>query len=483
MKKFLLLYIMFLCGPLYSRPIQLHPENPHYLLYKDKPAILITSGEHYGSVINLDFDYVKYLQTLAQDGLNYTRIFTGAYLERVGSFGIEKNTLAPKANRALVPWARSATPGYINGGNKFDLTQWDTAYFQRLKDFISQAEKYDIIVEVTLFSSIYTNDYWVYSPLYHGNNINATDSVAHQQAQTPANGNLMSFQEAMVRKLVEELNGFDNVFYEIQNEPWSDQTVQALILNPYDLDTGVNWNKRTHLATPASLQWQERIAAVITETEAGLENKHLIAQNFCNYKYPVDNVTPAVSIINFHYAWPEAVYWNYGYDRVISFDESGFSGNSDDVYRRQAWNFILAGGGIFNNLDYSFYPGCEYGSGVNNAPGGGNAVFRAQLKILREFIADFNFIAMKPDFEVIVLSPGVVSRALSEPGRQYAIYLDGGAHCNVTLNLPSGSFQAEWLDTKTGRVTGVEQLEHKGGRITLKSPEYEQDIALRILAR
>ena len=46
-----------------QKPITLHPQNPHYFLYKDKPTVLITSGEHYGAVLNLDFDYVKYLNT------------------------------------------------------------------------------------------------------------------------------------------------------------------------------------------------------------------------------------------------------------------------------------------------------------------------------------------------------------------------------------------------------------------------------------
>lgn len=40
-----------------NNPISLHPENPHYFLFRDKPTILITSAEHYGAVINLDFDY------------------------------------------------------------------------------------------------------------------------------------------------------------------------------------------------------------------------------------------------------------------------------------------------------------------------------------------------------------------------------------------------------------------------------------------
>ena len=51
-------------------PIALHPENPHYFLFRGQPTVLITSAEHYGVVLNLDFDYRKYLDTLARDGLN-----------------------------------------------------------------------------------------------------------------------------------------------------------------------------------------------------------------------------------------------------------------------------------------------------------------------------------------------------------------------------------------------------------------------------
>ena len=29
-------------------PIRLHPENPHYFLFRGRPTVLITSGEHYG---------------------------------------------------------------------------------------------------------------------------------------------------------------------------------------------------------------------------------------------------------------------------------------------------------------------------------------------------------------------------------------------------------------------------------------------------
>src|SRR6266700_2657178 len=116
--------------------LRLHPRNPHYFLFRGKPAVLVTSGEHYGAVLNLDFDFVKYLDTLHADKLNLTRTFSGAYCEPSGSFNIKSNTLAPARGRFIAPWARSDTPGYPNGGNKFDLTKWNEEYFTRLKQFI-----------------------------------------------------------------------------------------------------------------------------------------------------------------------------------------------------------------------------------------------------------------------------------------------------------------------------------------------------------
>src|SRR5438477_522323 len=92
-----------------ATPLALHPSNPHYFLFRGKPTVLITSGEHYGAVLNPDFDYTRYLETLKADGLNLTRTFTGAYVEPAGTFHIASNTLAPAFGRFICPWARSET--------------------------------------------------------------------------------------------------------------------------------------------------------------------------------------------------------------------------------------------------------------------------------------------------------------------------------------------------------------------------------------
>src|SRR5712692_11481361 len=82
-----------------DKRLRLHPQNPHYFLFRGKPTVLVTSGEHYGAVLNLDFDFVKYLDTLQADKLNLTRTFSGAYYEPAGAFNIRSNTLAPARDR------------------------------------------------------------------------------------------------------------------------------------------------------------------------------------------------------------------------------------------------------------------------------------------------------------------------------------------------------------------------------------------------
>ena len=94
-----------------DKPLSLHPDNPHYFLFRGKPTVLLTSGEHYGAVLNLGFDYIPYLDELKARKFNLTRTFSGTYREDPTAFGIVENTLAPQPKRFLSPWARGSTPG------------------------------------------------------------------------------------------------------------------------------------------------------------------------------------------------------------------------------------------------------------------------------------------------------------------------------------------------------------------------------------
>src|ERR1035437_1757690 len=99
MKTFMaILSICFFLGnskSIVAQPISICHDNPHYYYYKNKPIVLITSAEHYGGVINKDFDYIPYFDMLKSYQLNYTRIYPGYLIEQPGMY-MKGNTLAPK---------------------------------------------------------------------------------------------------------------------------------------------------------------------------------------------------------------------------------------------------------------------------------------------------------------------------------------------------------------------------------------------------
>lgn len=111
-----------------QRALALHPENPHYFLFRGDPTVLIASGEHYGALLNGDFDFIPYFDELKDKRLNLTRTFSGVYREVPGSFNIKDNTLAPRPDQYVAPWARTGG----GAAAKYDLTKWNDAYFARL---------------------------------------------------------------------------------------------------------------------------------------------------------------------------------------------------------------------------------------------------------------------------------------------------------------------------------------------------------------
>ena len=467
-----------------AEPIRLDPANPHYFLFRGKAVTIITSGEHYGAVMNADFDYHRYLTTLAAEGMNYTRLFGGSYREvPAKSFGIKRNTLAPEPGRFVAPWARSETPGYEGGGNKFDLDSWNPEFIARFRDFLSEAAKRGIVVEVTLFSSHYQEMQWKVSALNPANNVNATDAIDWKKLHTVENGNILARQESYTRKLVREANAFDNVIFEIQNEPWSDRTVVADVVNPYlQLPARDTYPNSVDVADELSIAWQARVAEWIASEERALPNHHLTAQNYCSFRFPVRQLVPGVSIVNFHYAYPEAVLLNYGLGKAISYDETGFLGRGDALYRRQAWNFMLSGGGVFDSLDYSFSPGHEDGGDTEpNGPGGGSQALRRQLRILSDFLQKLPLEDLAPDTRTVKRAAGVYARVLSSPRRAYGMYLDGGGPTELTLELRAGEYSGEWIDVETGNAVRRESFRHTGGERILRTPEFRDGIALRLV--
>jgi hypothetical protein len=107
---------------------------------------------------------------------------------------------------------------------------------------------------------------------------------------------------------------------------------------------------------------------------------------------------------------------------------------------------------------------------------------------------------MRPDRGVLAggLPQQSFWRAISEAGKQYAIYIHHSSYAegrrryevsetplelDLALDLPGGAYRVEWIRPADLAVLSTQTFEHGGGRVELAtSPEHQADIAIRILA-
>ena len=183
---------------------------------------------------------------------------------------------------------------------------------------------------------------------------------------------------------------------------------------------------------------------------------------------------------------------NYALNRVIGDDETGFKGNADRPYRIEGWDFIMAGGGLYNNLDYSFNAGHETGTFKmpSKTPGGGNPGFRQSMKALHEFITSFDFIHMSPVNDIQTQPENLSTRALVQPGQAYAIYVHTQAkeetsfkpnEVTLTFKLPAGQYTAQWINTRNGHVEKTETVTPSSNQtVTLTAPAFTDDVAVSL---
>ena len=462
--------------------IGISEKNPHYFQYRGKEILLLTSAEHYGAVISKKFDYVKYFGMLAEYGLNYTRIYPGAVVECSGKWLPEDN-MAPGAD-LIVPWARSDVPGYRGGGNKFDLDKWDPEYFARLGDFIEQAEKRGIIVEICFFNCEYS-DFWEYSPLHCGANIQGVGDCGYIDFQTLENAPLVKEQLKYVEKLITETNRHDNVIYEFIDEP-------TLFLTP----------------SQKAYKWISALIDRAVETEARLPKRHMLAQqlelgvDFCDDDRVSLIVTQYILMGSRQVGGVPALDNCYGYGKPIEINETAYiaswiaEDNADlvSVSRLEAWEFIVGGGAAFNQLNGYF---------VVPNPSGENRVNRKVLrglKNLRTFMEDFDYIRMTRDNGTVrKMSIGGRVNMISEKGKQYALYIHhsfpsigpwrgtyyepnfGRYAPIITLRLEPGEYRVTFIEPESLRVL-EERVITGGGDIELACPEYSLDLAVKIVS-
>jgi hypothetical protein len=81
-------------------PLSPFAANPRYFHFRGRATTLVSDGEHYGALINADYDYRAYFAALGAKNFTLTETFSGTYVEpdsdcdASGEFPLD-NTLSP----------------------------------------------------------------------------------------------------------------------------------------------------------------------------------------------------------------------------------------------------------------------------------------------------------------------------------------------------------------------------------------------------
>ncbi len=456
-----------------SGPVRKHPDNPHYFSYKGKPLVLITTDQHYGAVINLDFDYIPFLDRLHEYGLNLTRIYPGAYVEMKDQYA-KGNPLGPAPNRYILPWRKSAVSGANPhlGTYKYDLDSWDEEYLKRLKDYVHQASLRDIIVEIAFFNGMY-DDRWAAQPLYHANNIQGVGTCNFKQYTTLADKPLVEVQLKYVKKIASELLEFDNLIYDISDEremqgqdswAWNSAMLDALISADHDKHM---YGETAHSATPDFTK-DRRISWLPTEYISPMEMT--LDTNYIDAK-------PIIDV--------ETAYYPSWYGHPV------------EETRAEGWYGMVGGlaGMIHLNAEFSTSNPSAKGTSTENQ-------ILPQKRVLTEFIRSFDLLKMTKFTGFRVTDSRALAAGIAQPGKQYALYMFHGTRKweqwpqgptasrfnidlgwfadTVSIELPRGTYSIAWINPATGAVIASGAKELSRDELILETPRYYTDIALKI---
>lgn len=440
-----------------SQPISVS-KNRHYLEFHGKPVLPIGDSVTQGWMESgTDFKQRAYLDALAARGINavllWSYIGTSAEVQRADKrIGYDAHE--------LWPWKGSLDD------RSFDLTRFNPAYFQRLRNFIKYAETKNIIVILTVqdgwtktrfachpFNSLLGNGpltdriQFVELADYNQEMPTIFDRTWTRQQQN------QWFQERYAEKLCSELKDCRNLIFEMFNEgEWYNreqrQRHEEHFLNFF--------RKRT-------------TAPLMTNTD-----------HIRNVGY-VPRENPAVDILSLHkkpwtghYATfvkefrTEPVRVIFESEPVPSFGLPQSSNESEvtlDMLRSAAWERTLSGSGWVAQNDTSF--GCNPKSGMAEY-----AKLRDRAYDLIGHAARFfnqsgvRFWKMAPYSDLT--STGI---CLAQPGVEYIVYAPKGGSFTIDISAGKGrAFSVQWYNPRNGEFQVEAKLVRASGVLNFVPP-------------
>jgi hypothetical protein len=291
----------------------------------------------------------------------------------------------------------------------------------------------------------FIKDGFAHHPFNRQNNINQINGDQDGDGQGVeihelAVPEITRIQEEYVKKVIDTVNDFDNVLYEISNE--------------------------NH---PQSTAWQYHMINFIHDYEKDKSKQHPVGMTF-QYKggsnktlfdSPADWISP-----NHEGGYRDNPPANNGAKVILTDTDHlwGIGGN-------QAWVWKSLCRGL-NPIFMDPYDGMVLGS-----------PFDAQWEPIRRSMGYALSLARQLDLKTMAPRNELASTGycLAEPGRKYIIYLPLDNQVRVDLSAYDRTFQASWLDPSQGNSKGGDDVQ--GGRqVILRSPFSDGDSVLVLTA-
>lgn len=493
--------------------IEVSTYNPRYFVYNGAETVLVGASGSYLPHIQQSTrtDWVTYsnhqafVDALAADGLNTMRIWVGL-------------NHSPGKDFTNSPWPNEQP--FVWNGSKWDLNQWDATYFSRLRQVVSYCNQKNVIVEITLFDpfqGVHTNGPWgegknVQNIFFSQERYFVTfaSGTSHPSTQDQA---AFAKQKELVRKVVTELAPYPNVYYEIANEPdihpnnlvgietveWHKQMLQEIRAAEASVGAtrrpvGVNLHVANHLRAlwcpPGSPICGERANG--NPTSFDVVNGHYVDISHAD-RYSAIEIPRLANLLEIHS-------FNEGKIHPGSITPAGV--------RAEAWEFLVAGGGAYDQLHYNWH------SSTNNS-----SLVRSYLGKARNFImgSGYNFLryvtahrgttppSWAPTLPVYGSTSGTGKMywaAMNRTHLEYRLYIHhsqiatdpfsyykpqvvtNGYQTNLQLDLGStpGVYRVQWIRPETGLALQTYDVNWTAGSslLLVPSPAYSFDIALKV---
>jgi len=325
-----------------------------------------------------------------------------------------------------MPYLRPGPGTALDGKPKFDLTQFNPAYFARMRQRVIEAGHRGIYVSIMLFDGWSIENKgggihspWTGHPFNRDNNIHGIDGDPNNDSEGPETHTLQvpaitDLQEAYVRRVVDAVNDLDNVLYEISNESQS-----------------------------GAEAWEEHMIQYIKQYELGKPKQHPVGMTAL---WPDGNNADLFA------SSADWIAPNGPTSDVPAADGSKVILNDTDhlcgICLDEAWVWKSLTRGVNPMLMDPFDGAYVPTQGNYDLTDPRWELVRSNLGYARTYANRMNLIAMQPHGELA--STGY---CLAHTGVEYLVYLPDGGGVNVDLTGAAGTLTVEWFNPGTGATT------------------------------